>query len=301
MQEYYAHGKLLLSAEYTVLQGAQALAFPTRQGQRLIAVPHEKEGIHWQSFDLHGNCWFSVVFDDAYAVMRTEDPAKADFLQRLFKNARKLGGKEIKQVQLSSYLEFDASWGLGSSSSLIALVAQLFEVDALTLFFKSTRGSGYDVACAQASSPILYHLKEPQKAFWEKTSLPAPFYEALFVHLNQKQRSLPEVNRFLQQAKDAELIKTISALTRAFLSVSTIGALQELIEEHEALTSRAVGLPTVKSSLFTDFRGSIKSLGAWGGDFVMALGEEGTSYFSRRGYSTVLRLSDLLYMESPSP
>jgi mevalonate kinase len=35
MQTFYSHGKLLISSEYAVLDGAQALALPTKFGQTL--------------------------------------------------------------------------------------------------------------------------------------------------------------------------------------------------------------------------------------------------------------------------
>ena len=35
MHKFYSHGKLLLTAEYAVLDGAKALALPTKLGQSL--------------------------------------------------------------------------------------------------------------------------------------------------------------------------------------------------------------------------------------------------------------------------
>ena len=47
-----ANGKLLLTAEYFVMDGATALALPTRFGQQLSAKDADKAGIlQWQSFD----------------------------------------------------------------------------------------------------------------------------------------------------------------------------------------------------------------------------------------------------------
>jgi len=40
--------------------------------------------------------------------------------------------------------------------------------------------------------------------------------------------------------------------------------------------------------LFSDFSGSIKSLGAWGGDFVLvAHSENPTAYFKEKGYEVI--------------
>ena len=35
MQKFYSHGKLLITSEYAVLDGAKALAVPTKLGQSL--------------------------------------------------------------------------------------------------------------------------------------------------------------------------------------------------------------------------------------------------------------------------
>jgi mevalonate kinase len=35
MLDFYSHGKLLITSEYAVLDGAKALALPTRLGQKL--------------------------------------------------------------------------------------------------------------------------------------------------------------------------------------------------------------------------------------------------------------------------
>lgn len=46
---------------------------------------------------------------------------------------------------------------------------------------------------------------------------------------------------------------------------------------------------TIQEALFEDFKGVIKSLGAWGGDFVLAPSKEDpTNYFNERGYPIVL-------------
>ena len=47
--------------------------------------------------------------------------------------------------------------------------------------------------------------------------------------------------------------------------------------------------PTIKNVLFPDFNGTIKSLGAWGGDFAMVIASENpTEYFIKKGYNTII-------------
>ena len=49
MKTFRSHGKLLLTSEYVVLDGAKALALPTKFGQSLSILPNNKGNISWQS------------------------------------------------------------------------------------------------------------------------------------------------------------------------------------------------------------------------------------------------------------
>ena len=70
---------------------------------------------------------------------------------------------------------------------------------------------------------------------------------------------------------------------------------EKLIQEHEKIISSIIELPTVKERLFPDYFGTLKSLGAWGGDFILATGDKNTPhYFKAKGYTTILRYSDMV-------
>jgi hypothetical protein len=69
----------------------------------------------------------------------------------------------------------------------------------------------------------------------------------------------------------------------------------DLLEHHEVILSDILELETVKERLFSDFKGTIKSLGAWGGDFVMVLSKENpTNYFASKGYDTILAYEEMI-------
>ena len=51
----------------------------------------------------------------------------------------------------------------------------------------------------------------------------------------------------------------------------------------------------VKEIYFSDYSGEIKSLGAWGGDFILAAGPINTKkYFEEKGYKTIFSYKDML-------
>jgi mevalonate kinase len=296
MQSYYAHGKLLLTAEYTVLKGALALAVPTKLGQRMTVEINDRPGLHWQSLDANDKPWFTCQFTPELQIAEQSDLEKATFLQKLLKAATVLAGdvNQTTPLNVKTHLEFPNDWGLGSSSTLISLIAQLFSVDALKLFFEAAKGSGYDVACATATSPIFYQLNSLRHASVKSTVLSEAFHAAKFVHLNQKQRSLPEVKRFMQRETDRKLIDEISALTQTIAQTDDFKSLSNLFNQHELLTANAIGLSPVKQRLFPDFTGCIKSLGAWGGDFVLVMGDDTEDYFKTKGYQTILDFQEMI-------
>ena len=62
MQPFYSHGKLLISAEYAVLDGALALALPTKFGQYLHIESTIENTIIWKSISSKGIVWFEAEF-----------------------------------------------------------------------------------------------------------------------------------------------------------------------------------------------------------------------------------------------
>ena len=59
--------------------------------------------------------------------------------------------------------------------------------------------------------------------------------------------------------------------------------------------SAVLKTPTVKETRFPDFNGAIKSLGAWGGDFVMAVSEnDPAGYFKKKGFEVVVPYREMI-------
>ncbi|MBK9017743.1 MAG: hypothetical protein IPM82_28915 [Saprospiraceae bacterium] len=306
---FHAHGKLLLTAEYFVLDGALALALPVQLGQSLDLrfANDDLRLLHWRSLDEKGECWFEAKFDpENFAPSEATDPAVAERLQKILQEARNLNPTFLLDCQLPTancQLEFPRLWGLGTSSTLIYLVAKWAEVDPFELSARTFGGSGYDVACAGADGPILYRL-ENEKPQVEVCDFHPPFHNCLhFIYLGQKQDSREGIRNYRLRIADcglqaAETASKISQLTRQFLAAQTLPEFDDLIRQHEELVAETIGLPRAKSLFFNDFWGEVKSLGAWGGDFVLATSdrpvEETRRYFNEKGYEVFLPFDDLI-------
>ena len=59
---FYSKGKLLLTGEYLVLDGAKALALPTKKGQSLLVEKNNSGLLSWTSFDCHKQVWYKTIF-----------------------------------------------------------------------------------------------------------------------------------------------------------------------------------------------------------------------------------------------
>ena len=299
-KEFYSNGKLLLSGEYAILDGALGLAIPTSYGQSLHVTPTTSGFLEWTSFDENKNIWFSAKLDlESLNVVSTSNEAMAQTLLTLLLEANAQNPLLLTDsdgFQIETHLTFPQSWGLGTSSTLINNMAQWARVDAYQLLWNAFGGSGYDIACAQYNFPITYQLVDGVPKV-EVIDFNPIFKNSLyFVHLNQKQSSKEAITNYrAQQFDKSELIKKVSSLTQKMINVPTLAGFETLMEEHEALLSKVLNIEPVKQRLFSDYFGMVKSLGAWGGDFVLATGDDKTiSYFKSKGYPTVIPYSKMI-------
>lgn len=300
---FYSKGKLLLSGEYVVLHGARALAVPLKRGQRMTAGPARTAGIiDWRT-KVEGQDWFSAVFNlDDFGVLETNDINIARFISDLLQ-ACSLFRPELKDAArgyaLYHEIDFDIRWGLGSSSSLVSNLADWLDIDPWTLYRKVFSGSGYDLFCARAEGPILYRLEDDRPEVIPVNFKPAFTGRLYFVYLGRKQDSQESVRQFtLQVHRDDKLIRKISELTEAFTIAATFDEFIAVVRVHEETLSPILGLPMVKQQFFSDFEGEVKSLGAWGGDFVMAATampeKEVRNYFVSKGMPVVFGYEQLV-------
>jgi len=300
-QFFYSNGKLLITAEYLVLKGALSLAVPTQYGQSLAVYPKAEEGLLWQAYE-NEKQWLNFQLSLDEITNPTEDlPAEKSFIAELLNKALVLNPNLINgsSFRIETHLNFNRDWGLGSSSTLINNVAQWAQVDAFELLSRVSKGSGYDVACAQNDTPILFQRLKNRT--WIEACIFSPEFkdQIYFLYLGKKQKTENEVKRFLAEKKDySQDIQEISNLSLHLLDADSAIDFDEIIVEHEAITSNILGIPSIKKLAFSDFEGSIKSLGAWGGDFAMIRSDWDiktlTNYFRLKGLSTLIPWDNMI-------
>ncbi|MEO2072131.1 MAG: GYDIA family GHMP kinase [Zunongwangia sp.] len=304
---FYSPGKLLITAEYAVLDGAQALCLPTKKGQSLNVEENNLGIINWISKDEHGEVWFQDQFKkDSTGIKSTfhhknsaDDAAISKRCIQILNAAEKLSGQDLfaKGFNIQTALQFKRKWGLGTSSTLINNISQWLKIDPYILLNKTFGGSGYDIACAQAHSPITYERKNDTQVSLKAGFDPVFSDHIYFVYLNQKQNSREGIAHYRTNAVDDRqiLIEKVSNITQQLIKCDQLAEFELLINIHENVISKALNLPKVKTKTFPDYNGSIKSLGAWGGDFIMVTGKKDpTPYFKEKGFEVVIPYREMI-------
>ena len=296
--EVYSSGKVLLTGEYVILDGALSLAAPTKFGQHLKLQENLSNLINWKSKNFDGNIWFEcLITSDTLEVKSTSSKKISNTLVEIINLIRDYNPIFLKKCgsDISTNLTFEKNLGLGSSSTLISNLSKISGVNPYTLNNKIYNGSGYDIACAESISPILYKLEKDRRTI-NQVSFKPSFNECIyFVYLNKKQNSFSEIKRYNKNKASISIINEISNITSEILVCNSIDGFNKLIEAHEIIISKLISKKTIKDVLFKDFDGYIKSLGAWGGDMIMVTSQiDPSKYFIEKGYSTIFKFKELL-------
>ena len=292
MSRIFSPGKLMLTSEYVAVDGALVLAIPTKLGQELFYTENEdqKSLIFWEAY--HQNqLWLKTTIDyKNWKILETNDFKASEFILKTLKNVQNLS--EIKLKNDTSYhiktnLQFPSDFGLGSSSTLMNNLAEWANIDPFILNEISLGGSGYDVAVAKEKSAVLYS-RFPERVYETIDFQPNFKDELIFIHLNQKQDSREGISHYRSKPTSTELINDYSALTKKIVNSQNLEEFSELMTIHEQKLSDFLETPTVKEKYFQDCPSFVKSLGAWGGDFVLAskFGDY-QDYFKQRGFSKI--------------
>lgn len=300
MGEIYSPGKLMLTSEYFAVDGALVLAVPTKLGQEFFFEEKQDSESHvfWEAY--HQNkLWLKAIINyKNWEVLETNLPSSAEFILKTLKNVQSLSGTKFQATDsycLKTNLQFPPDYGLGSSSTLMNNLAEWAGIDPFQLNEISLGGSGYDIAVAKAKSSVLYQNK-PKPHFESIQYSPKFKNQLIFIHLNQKQDSREGIRLYKSKNKSQNLIDEFSNLTRNILLCNELEDFSQLMILHEQRISDFIEIPTVKSVFFEDCPVFVKSLGAWGGDFVMTAKFSGyKDYFWDKGFSTIFDWEDIIY------
>ena len=298
---FRSSGKILLSGEYLVLEGAKAFALPLQYGQSLEVVQQEMPGsqLHWQTWWCNRLLLDMLISLPAMKILEYSGTLKADALVDILRAARQLNPGFLQQhhsLKAVANLDFNVQWGFGSSSTLVSNIAWWSNTDPYELNKQVFGGSGYDIACARASGPLLYQLKDGRPLI-ETVDFYPEFRKNLYlVYSNRKQDSRQAIRSF--RGKDSNhCISRISEISVQMTNAISLQEFEGLMDEHESLLSEILGQKPLKQQ-FADFPGSMKSLGAWGGDCWLVSWngsqENLIRWFSNKGFQILFPLNRVM-------
>jgi len=303
MQPFYSKGKVMLTGEYVVLKGAQSLALASRLGQHMHVYEDRlwdaEPMLIWQASDRNNEIWFEADFQlPDFRIVRTNETGKALVLADILKTAVSLNPDFLRwplKYRVECALEFERHWGLGSSSTLLANIAKWAQIDAFQLFKRVSEGSGYDLAVANEGTHIIYHLENETPGVQNIEWAPSFADDLFFVALGEKQWSEKAARNFRKECIDQTSINQINGITARIHQSNDLSTFENLMNEHEQIMSDILGKPSLKASLFPDYSGALKSLGAWGGDLILATRfKEGMPYFLNKGYTEIMHYSEII-------
>lgn len=273
---YYGNGKLLISGEYLVLDGALSLAVPCKFGQSLEVTFNKNSSLNWKSYNHQSNLWFEASFSPDFQIIQSNDPEKALVLKEIIQVICQLNpsfASTLFSSDVVTRLTFPNNWGLGSSSTLIYCICEWAQINPYTLLSKTFGGSGYDIACASASGAITFQRYDEQPIVNRVNFNPNFKRNIYFAHLGQKQISKSEIKRYSQITFDREITSfQITEITKKLLTTNILDEFCNLLNQHEEILSNILKTPSI-AKRFPDVKGTFKSLGGWGGDFIMFVGE----------------------------
>lgn len=304
MQEsIYAHGKLMITGEYFALDGADVLALPTRFGQKFQVkeLSGKENNLFWVALDNTGKPWLQLVFNKK-EIIATSDIAAEVMLAKILSAAKDLNPiffSTDEDIAVQTQLEFPQNWGLGSSSTLIYSIAKWAQVNPYSLLKKTFGGSGYDIACAESNSSIIFRLNNGEPEYSQVNFNPSFKQQLLFVHLGKKQSSVAGISHYKSLSLHKEnYVQWLNVVTREMLECATIQKFMQLIQEHENYVSEALKLEKVKQTHFANLPVAAKSLGAWGGDFALLAFEEDAEnvkqLLRQNNFDTVLAWNEII-------
>ena len=304
MTDFKSNGKILLTSEYVVLDGVDCIALPTKFGQTLSVIENNSKCINWTSYDYNNNIWFKdkyTISSENKIEYSSEKNNISETLLKILNALVKLNSDKINNkigYDFVSKLSFSKDWGLGTSSTLINNLANWAKVDSYELLKLTFGGSGYDIACAESENPI--HFNNYNNKISISNSKFDPIYKEniFFIYLGNKQNSRDGIKDYKSKKNKLtqDIIEQFKSINEKIVITDSLKEFEQCLTMHELLISKLIDIEPIKNRLFKDYdKGIVKSLGAWGGDFVLVTGTKNAmSYFLNKGYKTIFEYSKLI-------
>jgi mevalonate kinase len=302
-ETYRSNGKLMLTGEYLALQGATTFAVPLVFGQELHIEGVSHSLVYWRTLFKEKIIFHAVFETEHFNVMETSDTEKSNWIKSVFLAIRDQKDDFLQDsgAEATATIDLPMNYGWGSSSSFITNLCKWADVNPFWVNMKVGGGSGYDIACANADQPILFHNIGNLPEFEVVDYNPDYLQNMWFVFQENKMNTANAIRGFRSRLIDKDVITRITEISKEWAKADSLDTIMKLVTEHEELMSKCLKKKSI-SKQYADFDGVVKSLGAWGGDFMLAVspmsGAEVISYFEGKGRPTMFNWLEIVKNKS---
>ena len=297
---YHSNGNLLLTGEYLISDGAEAIALPLRKGHTLAVKPIHGKKIIWESV-YNQKTETKVIFrSDDFQIIQTDNENSANFIQQVLRKAmdhlpslNQLPGYHIKAFHdYPAFLEF------GCESAMIANIADWFNINPFRFSRDISPGLESQIACAKNHKPILFKAtnKFPD---YQEINLNFPFAEHLhFIYTGNKDDSSDRTKQLHNYPYFHEILIKISEINNQIIQSSSLEAFEKALLNHDKLLSEVLNEKRLQEKAFRNFPGIVKPLNDWSGKFVLASwkgkNNELREYFGSYNIQTIFSWEELI-------
>lgn len=300
IQNYHSNGNLLLTGEYLISQGAEAIALPLKKGHTLAVTPIHGKKIIWESvYNQETKTKISLKSDD-FEITQTNNENSAKFIQQLLRKAMDhlpplshLPGYHIKAIHdYPEFLEF------GCESALIANIANWFNINPYRFSRDISPGLEHGIACARSNKPILYQLTNKYPDYRE-INLNLPFKGNIYIiYTGHNPDSYNKKKQTQKYPDHHEVFPKIREINKRIIQSRTYEEFENSILDHDKILSGVLKEQRLQERIFQDFPGLIKPLNEWNGELNLVTWKgdknELHEYFAPYNIQTIFTWDELV-------
>jgi hypothetical protein len=288
---YHSNGSFLLTGEYLVEKGSQAIVLPSNKGQTLIVKPIEQEILIWESIYEEETLFTAVFSTDRIDIIESTDGEEALFVRNVIRKAMdhlaslsSLPGHHIKaKYNYSTHLD------PGTRSALIAGVAEWFNINPFRLNREIMRDAGYGIAAARSSKPVLYQLVGSSPDY-DPIFMKPPLNENIYLVYYGGREDLSTQREKLEESGNLpQILSKIREINGYIIKSVSLDDFEQALLEYEQLFCRLLNEKRFQDTNFSDFPGYIKPVTNRDSQFLLVTWkgsrEELRQYFAQTLFS----------------
>jgi|GEM_PF-2498310 len=300
IHHYHSNGNLLLTGEYLISQGAEAIALPLKKGHTLAVKPIHGKNILWESVYNHETEIKVRFTSDDFQIIQTDNENSAKFIQQVLSKAMDYlpSLSQLPGYHVKAYHDYPEFLELGCESALIANIANWFNINPYRFTRDISPGLEHGIACARSNKPILYQLTNKYPDYRE-INLNLPFKEKIYIVYIDHNSDLSDRGKQTQEFHDHhEVLPKIREINKRIIQSRSLEAFENILLEHDNLLAGLLKEQRLQERIFQEFPGLIKPLNEWNGELNLVTwkGEKNEleEYFAPYNIQTIFSWDELV-------